>query len=358
MTDFAKAAAALQKAIGKNDDEATVPCWLSTGYMELDHAISGRYDGGLPGGRIIEIYGPESSGKTWLATNAMISAQRMGGFAGFEDHERSFMSKVGVGLGLSTTPGQWSYKQPESFERSAVNFINGVTAIRESGAFPPEAPGVWVFDSLAGMIPQQMLAKDATALNMNDTTALARLTSKVFPAIAQIAQKHNVMAIFLNQLRVKPGVVYGDPNTTPGGNAPKYWTSVRIQLGATRLTKEEGTGDNKVVSMLGQQVTARCIKNKVSRPFVTAKWKFLFGDDGIGRFAVAESLIDFAVKKGLLTTSGSFVEWEGGKFYKGPLAKKIEAEGKLPALMDLIKRSGAAPDLEMPDELPIEAEAA
>lgn len=345
MTDFSKLAAAMNKRFGEDDDDDGVSCWLSTGYIELDRAISGSWDGGLPGGRIVEIFGPPSAGKTWLATQVMISAQKMGGYAVFDDHERSFKRNVARSMGLNIDAGQFKRIKSESYEQSITNFIKTTADLRAMG-LPQDAPIVWVFDSLASMVPQQKLAKDATELNMNDTTALARLTSSTFPAVSQIAEKHNVLVLVLNQVRTKPGVVYGDPTTSPGGEAPKFYASVRIQLGATRLMKDEG--GEKV--MIGQEVTARCVKNKVSRPYVKAKWRFLFGDDGVGRFAVTDSLIEFAVEKKLLETAGAYVVWQGGKFHRGALAKKLDSEGKLQELIDLIKGSGVAPDEETAPE--------
>jgi RecA/RadA recombinase/intein/homing endonuclease len=286
------------------------------------------------------------SHNTWLATQAMIAAQRVGGVAGFHDHERSFVSAVAERLGLDLTPGRFFFKTPESYEQSVVHFIKATTAVREAKVLDPKTPLCWVFDSLASMVPQQRIAKDATELNMNDTTALARLTSTTFPSIAQIAEKNNVLVLVLNQIRLKPGVVYGDPTTTPGGNAPKYYASVRIQLAASRLMKDEG--GEKV--MIGQEVTARCVKNKIARPFVTAKWRFLFGEDGVGRFDVAGSLLEFALAKKLLKTSGSRVEWIDGKtYFKGQLAQKIETEGCLGELQALIAQSGETPDVAPPE---------
>lgn len=348
MSNFAKIAEAMNKRFGEDEDDS-VPCWLSTGYLELDHAISGRWEGGLPGGRIVEIFGPESSGKTWLSTQAMISAQKMGGYAVFADHERSFDRNVARGIGLDLSPERFKRIKPETYESSITSFIKTTTELRELG-LDKKAPICWVFDSLASMVPAQRMSKDAEDLNMNDTTALARLTSSTFPAIAHIAEKNNVLVIVLNQIRLKPGVMYGDPTTTPGGNAPKYYASVRIQLAASRISKEEGKGEAKTTVMLGQNVVAKCIKNKVSRPFVTARWKFMFGDDGVGRFDVAGSLLDFAANKGLIEQAGAYTVWDGGKYHRSVLARKLESEGKIGELIALIKASGAKPDEEAPQD--------
>jgi len=344
MIDFAKLAAAMEKAGGANADVTGVQGWLDTGYMPLNHAISGDYHGGAPHGRIMEIFGPESCGKTWLATMLMIACQKAGGVAGFHDHERSFIPAIGEALGLDTSPGRWFFKKPITFEESWSTFIKTTTAIRDAKVIDPTAPLVWVFDSLAQMVPAAKLAKDVTDLNMNDTTMLSRVCSAVLPGVAMVAERNNVTVIILNQIRQKPGVAYGSPDYAPGGKTRDHACSVRIQLGASRLMKEEG--GEKV--MIGQEVKAVIIKNKVSRPFAVAKWRFLFGEDGVGRFAVAESLIDFAVAKKLLEVAGSRVIWtDGVSYFKSVLARKLEAEGRVGELEALIVASGAKPDEEI-----------
>lgn len=343
MTDFASLAKLMESIGGANADNAGVTDWLDTGFLPLNAAISGAFKGGFPYGRIVEIFGPESCGKTWLATQLMIACQKAGGIPGFHDHERSFDKTVGARLGLDVSPGKWFFTKPDSFEQSIALFIKMTTGIRESKKLDPKVPLVWVFDSLAQMVPAAKLAKDVTDLNMNDTTMLSRVCSATLPAVAQIAERNNVLVVILNQIRQKPGVAYGSPDYAPGGKTRDHACSVRIQLGASRIMKEEG--GEKV--MIGQEVKAVVIKNKVSRPFAVAKWRFLFGDDGVGRFAVAESLLDFAIQKKLLTMAGTYVVWtDGSKHHKSALAKKLEAEGKVGELEALIIASGVKPDEE------------
>ncbi len=341
--EFAKMIAAL----GASDESADVRVWVDTGFIPLNFAIGGSYERGMPSARIVEIYGPESSGKTWIASECMKAAQLAGGFAGFHDHERSFKLSLAKGNGLDDSPERWLYRKPKSYEDSIVGFIKAVRAIRENKEIPASAPIVWVFDSLASMVPKQLLDKDADAIKMNDNLALAKLTSTTFPAIAQVADDYNVLVIFLNQIRTAPGVMYGDPTTTPGGKAPKFYASVRIQLGATRLTKGEGA--DRV--MIGSEVTARCIKNKVNRPFLTAKWRFTFREDGSGFFDVIGSLVDFAVDKGLIAKAGPRLVWTDGKqYFRNALVEHITAAGLKGELEDLIKRSGVEPDEELVPE--------
>jgi recombination protein RecA len=340
MASAASIASLLEDALGGSDEQSTVTHYLDTGYPPLNHALTHRWDGGLPVKRIVEIYGPESSGKTALATMAMADAQRQGGFAGFSDHERSFDEPQGINLGLSTDPNKWLYKKPRTFEESLSICVKTATILRHNNLIPADAPIAWVFDSLAFMVPNSALfemkggkvvkEKDTSDRSMHDNTALARATSAHFPAFAQHCEDLNICAIFLNQIRMNIGVTYGNPETTPGGKTPKYVFSQRIALGSSKITKGEGA--NAVV--LGAQITAKVVKNKVSRPFETAKWRFEFQDNGQGHFAVARSLIEFLAEEGILKKAGAYIQWtDGKKYFAVQLAKKIEDEG----LMDELK---------------------
>jgi recombination protein RecA len=325
-------------AFGIHDEQSTVTQFLSTGYPELDHALSNGWENsGLPVGRIVEIYGPESSGKTAIAGQAMIAAQRMGGFAGFNDHERSFQQYLSVGQGLDPHPGRFNYKKPKTFEDSLAHCISVSRLLRAKKLIPDDAPICWVFDSLAQMVPQSALydkngkEKEATDRSMHDNTALARATSAHFPAFAQWCDDLNICAIFLNQIRMNIGVVYGNPETTPGGRTPKFAFSQRISLGAKKITKGEGA-DAEVV---GSQITAKIVKNKITRPFRKATYRFEFKDDGTGYFNVHRSLIDFLVDEKILSKAGAYIEWtDGKKYYAGPLAEKLQAD---PTGLDQLK---------------------
>lgn len=316
-------ASALEAEIGVNDEHQQVKTWLDTGIPMLNEAISGRFDGGMPVGRIVEIFGPSSAGKTAIATSCMIAAQKAGGIAMFNDHERSFDAGIAQRLGLDTDPNKWVFKTPKTFEESVMLALKVGRTVRDGKFISKDAPIVVVFDSLAAMIPKSKQAKDVDEQGMNDSLALAKATSSVFPTLAQIAEEYGMLILVLNQMRLKPGVMYGDPTTTPGGEAPRFYASVRIQLGAKRLT--EGSGEDK--EMTGQEVVARCIKNKVSRPFLTAKWFFRFREDGTGYVDVTESLLDFLIDEKLIESSGPRVKWTDGKMYfKKALLEKIETE--------------------------------
>ena len=336
MTDLAKL---LQSTIGGNDDPSTVTCFINSGFPPLNDALSSNYKtGGFPGGRIIEIAGPPSSGKTALATMAMISAQRQGGIAGFNDHERSFEEPLAVKLGLDTTPGKFVYKKPRTFEDSITICVQFASAVREHKLIPEDAPIVWVFDSLASMVPQSALIdkktnKDKAAgdRTMNDNTALARATSAHFPAFNQHCEEYNICAIFLNQVRKDIGVVYGDNNKTSGGEAPKFYASQRVILNAKPIRPEKSD------DIIGQEVTAKLMKNKITRPFKKATWRFMFNEDGSGDFAFELSLINFMIAKGMLESKqAGWVTWEEKRTSVKQLAEKIRAEGRYQELIDMM----------------------
>ncbi|SOC90110.1 protein RecA [Rhizobium sp. AN5] len=350
---------ALAGVIGANDPEASVKHFLDTGFPPLNNASSANWDNGGPVGRVIEIAGPPSSGKTAIATALMTAAQKAGGIAAFMDHERSFMSSVAKKIGLDTTPGIFIYKKPETFEQSVDTFHKTVALIRDKKLIAKDAPIVWVFDSLAAMVPQSVLqdakgnAREAAERNMNDNTALARATSAHFPAIAMIAEKYDVLVIFLNQMRKKIGVVFGDPRKTTGGDAPEFYFSQRLWLSAAQIKGPNG-------DVLGMEVSGMFVKNKVARPFAKAKWRFMFQPDGTGRFDVERSLIEFLNEEKLFPTTKpdgkevrkGFVFWEGKEIARENLARQIEAEGptgfaKLRALLPAAYKPPVVADVEL-----------
>lgn len=330
MSSAADIMKALSGVIGDNDEEATVKTWLDCGFPPLNNASSANWLGAIPVGRIIEVAGPPSAGKTAIATRAMAAAQAAGGVAGFMDHERSFSLTLAPRLGLDTTPGKLIYKKPKTFEESVAIFHLAVKTIRDKKLIHKDAPICWVFDSLAAMVPQSILTdskgkeRDATDRNMNDNTALARATSAHFPAIAMIAEEYNVSVIFLNQIRTKIGVMFGDPRKTTGGDSPAFYFSQRLWLSASQI-KDKKTGET-----LGMEVTGSYVKNKCARPFAKAKWRFMFQPDGTGRFDAERSTVEFLKELELLTPAkrpGYYV-FEGKEYTLETLARSIEAEGE------------------------------
>ncbi len=330
MSDLA---AQLEKIVGKNAVQREVEIWLDTGYAPLNKTLSGSYKGGMPGGRIVEMYGGSSCGKTAIATSVMAHCQKLGGIPAFMDHENSFDAGQAQHLGLDTD-GVFIYKQPETFEESVDEIVRMAAEVRGGKMIDPKVPIVAVFDSLASMVPHSKLydgkgnMKGSGDYSMHDNMALAKCTSSAFPALAQLAYKHNVLLLFLNQTRTKPGVTHGDPTTTPGGNAPEFYATTRIQL--TRSMLKEG-GD-----VQGQSIRAYTKKNKAYRPFLETNWRFMFREDGSGYFDTVRSTVEHMKEIGLLKTAGAYVEYDGKKYHAGPFAKMIEEEGRFGELLDLL----------------------
>jgi len=342
MASADEIAKALKGVIGVNDEEATVKNFLDTGFPPLNMALSGKWDGGLPVGRVIEISGPPSAGKTAIATRAMAAAQAAGGIAAFKDHERSFSLTLAPRLGLDVKPGRFIYKKPETLEESFALMVGGAQFIREKELIPESAPLCWVFDSLAAMVPYALLydskgkPKDPAARNMKDNLALATACSQQLPIVAQKAEDLNICVIVLNQLRTKPGVMYGDPTYTPGGDAKEFYYSTRLRLNASKIK----LGDD----IIGMEVTGKTTKNKVNRPFLAASWRFMFNKDGTGRFDVERSLVEFLNAEKLLEAGKpGFVVWGGKQISREALARDIEARGAIEELKALLPASYEPP---------------
>lgn len=333
----------LDDIIGENAEHIGIRNWLDTGIPELNVALSGDIDKGVPGGRLIEIYGPESSGKTFLATMIMISAQKAGGIAGFSDHERSFERTLAQNLGLSLQSNQFRLVKPQTFEESVDIAVTFCDLVRKKGAIPEEAPLVWVFDSIAAMIPHSKLFNEKGERrpvgdhNMRDKLALAASCSQSMPILAQFAEDNNMTVILLNQQREKPGVMYGSPITTPGGNAVKYYSSTRLAIGKKEITNGK-KGEDKEIQGFECGVTA--IKNKAARYGRKARWKVVYGQEGGIEVDVIATNVDFAIRQGLIEKSGTRVEWEGSKIYEKQLVQKLKADPNgHQKIMDLL-RSG------------------
>lgn len=334
-----------------NAENQGVEMFISTGYAPLDHALSARWvNGGFPAGRIIEMFGPPSAGKTAISTNTMVNAQQAGGLAVFQDHENSFDEELAVGFGLNTDPDHWVYNKPDTFEQSIDQIETILKAARglefkderfvlsgEKPEYDMALPIVIVVDSLASMVPRSALTdskgkeKEAADRNMNDNTALARATSAHFPRLALLAERANATIIFLNQTRTKLGVTYGDPTTTPGGGAPEFYASVRVSL--TRAMLKGGPDKKETV---GQRITANVIKNKVVAPFQKAEWDFLFDQNGTGRFDVIGGTIDALVTIGKIERSGAWTTWDGKKWNsRSQLEAHIVEKRQYPELLAL-----------------------
>lgn len=313
--------------------EESVEIWLDTGFMPLNKAISGHYDKGLPAGRIIEIFGAESCGKTAIATSAMISAQKMGGLAMFMDHERSFMPRLGeqAGLNIDPTVGNFVHAAPDTFEKSLDMVIEYSQAVRDDKLIDDKAPILVVFDSLAAMVPKSKFAKTNEEMGMHDSLALAKACSTTFPVLQHWARKLNICVLILNQTRTDPGIMFGDNKKTPGGDAKNFYYSVRIGLNRSMIK-------DKDKNITGQTIKAKVTKNKVSKPFQECAWQFSFRDDGTGFLDTLQSSIDYLIENGKLVTSGAYVQYNGKKVFKSQLAAKIREAGKEQVIYDMIHK--------------------
>ncbi|MBY8279777.1 DNA recombination/repair protein RecA [Vibrio fluvialis] len=325
------AASAIDAIFGGEPETSGVNIWLDTGYPPLNKALSGTHDGGLPCGRIVQMYGDSSSGKTLIATSCMTAAQQQGGLALFMDHERSFMKHLAEQNGLNISKGYFSLQFPDSFEESITKSIKWAYYIRENKVIPDDAPLIVVYDSLASMVPKQKLDKEADELKMNDKLALAAACSSVFPALALHAEKTNCLMLFLDQIRQDPGIMFGDNTKTSGGKAPGFYASIRIAL-SRKVLKEGG-------EEYGQKITAKIVKNKVSRPFQKCEWDFLFKEDGTGYLDKVGGMVDYLCDLGVLKKSGAFIEFNGKKYNRKPLVELIYNNDLYDELLKLLPRS-------------------
>lgn len=314
---------ALYKAIGENDENQEVTQWINTGFEELNRYLSGSHDGGLGFGRLYEMYGPSSSGKTALATRIMIEAQKMGGVVMFVDYEKSFDVGMAESMGLNTSKGKWIYKRPRTWEQGNDDAAKAAMIIRKSGAISTKSPILIVFDSIASAVPQSTFGKDMSDLNMNDTTALSRVTSTTLKSMALVFDESQATGLYLNQIRTKPGVMFGDPTTTPGGGAMEFYASGRVALTRTKRVKKV-TGSEDI--MIGQSIRAKVVKSKHTRPFRVADLEMNFRDDDSAYFDDGTILANYLIKLGLMEkSSDKRYLWEDKKYTAAAFTKMVES---------------------------------
>jgi len=263
--------------------------YIPTGCLDLDLALG---VGGLPRGRIVEIYGPESSGKTTVALHSVAEAQKMGGMAAFIDAEHAldpvYAQKLGVNI------DELYVSQPDTGEQA----LEICEALVRSGAID-----IVVVDSVAALVPRAEIEGD---MGDSHVGLQARLMSQALRKLAGAINKSNCVVIFINQLREKVGVMFGNPETTSGGRALKFYASVRLDIRRGEQLKQ-GT------EAIGNRTRAKVVKNKVAPPFKTAEFDMIYGE-GISREG---SIIDVGLAKGILTRSGSWFSYEGNRVAQG-----------------------------------------
>ena len=325
-------AAALSKGGYKSDEIKDIGCYLSTGMPNLDWTLSGKYrGGGFKSARMVEIASPASAGKTLIAQHVIKEAQKAGGAGAFHDHERTFVPALFERFGGKINGGEWTYKRPATFEESLDSAVTWMELIRNADVIPFEAPLVVVFDSLASMVPHAELERDRSqSKNMKEKLSLATATSQELPAFNHFLEQNNILAIFLNQMRIKPGAMGKDPRYTPGGEAPFFYDAVKMYLGRTVHKDKSG-------NVTGQTVRSETVKNKTYRHGVKTSFEFKYLEDGTGYIDVIESMLMHLRDIGKLETSGAYVVWDGKKKYLGPLAAELnkDYEASLERLIDM-----------------------
>jgi len=297
---------------------------ISTGSLGLDVALG---IGGLPRGRIVEIYGPESSGKTTLTLQVIAEAQKIGGSCAFIDAEHALDPIYAEKLGVNVD--DLIVSQPDTGEQA----LEIADMLVRSNAID-----VLVIDSVAALVPKAEIEGE---MGDHHVGLQARLMSQALRKITGNVKQANCLVIFINQIRMKIGVMFGSPETTTGGNALKFYASVRLDIRRTGTIKD---GDE----VIGNETRVKVVKNKVSPPFKQAEFQIMYGK-GIYRLG---ELIDWGVKLGFIEKAGAWYSYEGDKIGQGKanasryLSENVQIAEKIEALI----RKEALGDIEEKDE--------
>ncbi len=355
--DKAKALATALEQIEKNFGKGTIMKLGENMHMNVDHISTGSIGldaalgiGGLPKGRIVEIFGPESSGKTTIALHVIAEAQKQGGEVAFIDVEHALDPVYAANLGVDID--SMLVSQPDTGEQA----LEITEALVRSGAIE-----VVVIDSVAALVPKAEIEGDMGDSHMG---LHARLMSQALRKLAGAISKSNCIAIFINQLRDKVGVVYGSSETTTGGRALRFYASVRLDIRRQESIKVGG-------EIVGNRTKAKVVKNKVAPPFKEAEFDIMYGR-GISHEG---EIIDLGIKYDIVKRSGAWISYNDEKIAQGrdnakayiaehpELAKEIEDKireklAEAPASQKKGKAAAAAEEAEAPAAAPEEAPAA
>ena len=355
--DKAKALATALEQIEKNFGKGTIMKLGENMHMNVDHISTGSIGldaalgiGGLPKGRIVEIFGPESSGKTTIALHVIAEAQKQGGEVAFIDVEHALDPVYAANLGVDID--SMLVSQPDTGEQA----LEITEALVRSGAIE-----VVVIDSVAALVPKAEIEGDMGDSHM---CLHARLMSQALRKLAGAISKSNCIAIFINQLRDKVGVVYGSSETTTGGRALRFYASVRLDIRRQESIKVGG-------EIVGNRTKAKVVKNKVAPPFKEAEFDIMYGR-GISHEG---EIIDLGIKYDIVKRSGAWISYNDEKIAQGrdnakayiaehpELAKEIEDKireklAEAPASQKKGKAAAAAEEAEAPAAAPEEAPAA